>query len=251
MCMNLNFLMLSGAVVSVPEKRVRPEDQLCITRFYLKQDKDSLPILCKAYGERLADKLNVSESDIKAGKLTWLLCQGRLETIEQTVNGSKRYITELVLSDIFPATPNMGVNIFMTAGRSVKDGDFYIGTGEKKSLCSSRMAVNRGSGDSQKTEFISVKTFDKKAEFVSKYIKKGTPFYAKGRLAISTYPDDHGNQRMSYDLMASDVDFTAEKKAGGESSQSAGAGQGMSQPIANASGFTGGFNSGWGDIPLN
>lgn len=257
MCMNLNFLMLSGAVVTVPEKRVRPEDQLAVTRFWLQPGKDNMPIACKAYGDRLSDKLiklNVLEGNIKSGQLTWILCQGRLETTEYLVNGCKTYFTELILSDVFPVVGNVGINVFMAAGRSVKDGDFFVGSGEKKAMCNSRMAINHGSGDSQKTEFLSVKSFDKKAEFVSKYIKKGTPFYAKGRLSISSYTDEQSQKRFSYDLMASDVEFTSDKKGSGTTSQPAAmpaTGAVTNNPLPSAaSGFAGGFNSGWGDLPM-
>lgn len=254
MCMNLNFLLLSGGVMNAPEKRVRPEDGMVISRFYLRLSENGPVILCKSYGQ-LAEKVE----KIPAG--AGVLCQGRLETIEiPTGNGAKSYLTELVLSDAYPAVANAGVNIFMVAGRSVKDGDFFIGEGEKKAFCSSRMAVNRQVGEGQRTEYISVKSFEKKAEFAAKWIKRGTPFYAKGVLSISDYTDKNGQKQRSYDLLARDIGFTSDK--GSSSSQAAPAqppmGVAQTPPAATGTdgagvggGFSsGGFNTGWGNLPI-
>ena len=50
------------------------------------------------------------------------------------------------------------------------------------------MAVNRSTGaDNESADFIQVLAFDKKAEFLSKWVPKGTAFFAEGRLSVGTY----------------------------------------------------------------
>jgi len=249
MCMNLNLIMLSGAVLLSPDKvkptmRVRPEDGMSIHRFYLKIGKDTPPIICKSYG-KLAKRAEALCTSVNGGAVH-LLCQGRLETTEY---GSKNYLTEFVLSDIYPAAADQNVNLFLAAGRAVRDGEFFIGSGEKKALWSGRMAVNRQiSHGNTKTEYISVKAFDKKAEFATNWLPKGTPFFAKGVLSIGTYTDKNNVQQLSYDLLAFDIGFTSDKGAGQRNIP-------QSQPQASQAstgtdGFASGFNSGWGDLPL-
>lgn len=242
MCYNNNFLIMSGEVVNPPEKRMKQTNNggtMTISRFRMKVGENKF-LICKAFNT-LADKLDA----LKTG--SQVLCQGRLETTRyKDKNGVEQSLTEMVLSAVYPSVAGACVNVFHTAGRACKDGTFFIGNGEKKALIRTSMAVNRKLGDEEKAEFINVTAFDKKAEFLDKWIKKGAPFFAEGKLDIQHYTTKDGASATSYVLVANEVGFTSDKRAGSGSFE-----QNAAAPTAD--GFVpmdeGSFG-GWADLPM-
>jgi single-strand DNA-binding protein len=64
---------------------------------------------------------------------------------------------------------------------------------------------------SEVTQFHQVVCWDKLAEIVGKYVKKGTPVYVEGRLEYRTYEDGSGEKRGVAEIVASDVQFLGAK----------------------------------------
>ena len=77
------------------------------------------------------------------------------------------------------------------------------------SVCSFNVAVNRFSKDptEAKADFFTVVAWQQKAEFVSKYFKKGSGIVIVGRLENREWSDKQGNKRISTEIIAEEVTF--------------------------------------------
>ena len=90
----------------------------------------------------------------------------------------------------------------------------YTPTG--KAVASFTLAVDRGHKDAQgnkETDFIDTIVWEKQAENVSKYLKKGSLCAVEGRLQIRSYEDQKGNKRKAAEVVASSVQFLDSKKS--------------------------------------
>ena len=78
------------------------------------------------------------------------------------------------------------------------------------------LAVNyrTGKGDAKKdgVDFFDVEAFDKVAELISQYLKKGSPVLIEGRLKQDRWEDEHGNKRSRVKIVATAVQFLCGKK---------------------------------------
>ena len=86
------------------------------------------------------------------------------------------------------------------------------------SVCSFNVAVNRFSKepDSKKVDFFSVVAWQAKAEFVSRYFKKGSPILVCGRLENREWSDKQGNKRISTEIIAEEITFVGNKESSTE-----------------------------------
>lgn len=77
------------------------------------------------------------------------------------------------------------------------------------SVCSFNVAVNRYSKepDAKKVDFFTIVAWQAKAEFVSRYFKKGSPILVCGRLENRDWTDKQGNKRISTEIIAEEVTF--------------------------------------------
>lgn len=91
-------------------------------------------------------------------------------------------------------------------GRLVNDPELKT-TKTGKSVCTIRVAVNRPSGAS----FFSVTLWEKKAEMVSAYFRKGNNICIIGDLSSRTYQNSNGVQVTSYEVSATEVKFVDTK----------------------------------------
>ena len=84
------------------------------------------------------------------------------------------------------------------------------------SVCSFNVAVNRFSKDptEAKADFFTVVAWQQKAEFVSKYFKKGSGIVIVGRLENREWSDKQGNKRISTEIIAEEIDFVGNKESG-------------------------------------
>lgn len=67
-------------------------------------------------------------------------------------------------------------------------------------------------GAERETDFIPISVFGKTADFVGKYFKKGQEIAIIGELHSSSFTDKEGNKRTGYEIAASQVSFTGNKK---------------------------------------
>jgi len=91
------------------------------------------------------------------------------------------------------------------------------------SVCSFNVAVGRYSKDPReaKTDFFTVVAWQQKAEFVSRYFKKGQAILVCGRLENREWTDKNGNKRISTEIIAEEISFAGNKESSTEAKNEA------------------------------
>lgn len=91
------------------------------------------------------------------------------------------------------------------------------------SVCSFNVAVNRFSKepDAKKVDFFTVVAWQGKAEFVSRYFKKGQAIVVCGRLENREWTDKQGNKRISTEIIAEEISFAGNKESSTEAKSEA------------------------------
>ena len=92
----------------------------------------------------------------------------------------------------------------LTRNPEVKEGTYKVA---KFTVAVER---RRGNGDA---DYIPCTAFSATAEFVQKWIKRGTKINLRGRLQQSSYTDRSGNTRSVLEVIAEDIEFAESKKA--------------------------------------
>lgn len=82
-------------------------------------------------------------------------------------------------------------------------------TGSNKAYCRFNIAVNRMN---EGTDFIPVTVWGKPAENVVSYQNKGSLILVDGSISMNNYTDKDGNNRTSFEVMTSNVQFLGSKK---------------------------------------
>ena len=81
------------------------------------------------------------------------------------------------------------------------------------SVCSFSIAVNRrftkADQNQQTVDFINIVAWSQRAEFVSRYFKKGNPILVCGQLQTRTWTDNQGQKRYATEVQADEVSFVA------------------------------------------
>ena len=72
-------------------------------------------------------------------------------------------------------------------------------------------------GEERQADFISCVAWNKTAEFVNQYFKKGMRIALDGRIQTRSYEDQNGNKRYATEVIAEAVEFAQSKNEGGES----------------------------------
>ena len=82
------------------------------------------------------------------------------------------------------------------------------------SVCSFNIAINRSAKepDAKKVDFFTVVAWAQKAEFVSRYFKKGQAIVIVGRLENREWSDKNGNKRISTEIIAEEISFAGNKE---------------------------------------
>lgn len=109
---------------------------------------------------------------------------------------------------------SLNYNKVTIAGRLTADPDLRQ-TQAGTPVATFRVAVNRkysGAGQ-QQADFFPIVAWDKKAQFVSQYFRKGTPIFVEGRLQEREWTDQQGGKRKSIEIIAEDVSFVESKTA--------------------------------------
>ena len=105
----------------------------------------------------------------------------------------------------------MALNIVTLQGRLTKDPELRR-TQNGKAVTSFSIACSRDFG-SKETDWIDCVSWDKTAEFVNSYFRKGSAIILEGRLQTRTYEDKSGSKRKAVEVIAERVYF-GESKAG-------------------------------------
>ena len=88
------------------------------------------------------------------------------------------------------------------------------------SVCNFTVAVDRSykNGEEKQTDFFTVVCWRGLADMVSKYFAKGKEILVSGEMQSRKWQDNDGNNRISWEIMASGVDFCGSKSDNGGNS---------------------------------
>ena len=103
-------------------------------------------------------------------------------------------------------------NSVIIVGRLGQDPEIkYFETGKVKATFS--VAVDRNfSKENRITDWFNIEVWDRQAEFVGEWVKKGTLVSVMGQISVNRYTDQAGNPREWPQIRASDVRFVGGKR---------------------------------------
>lgn len=102
------------------------------------------------------------------------------------------------------------MNIVILKGRLTKDVSLLFGQSGTP-YTSFKVAVNRYSKDKDLTDFILCTAFNKTAEFIAEYFRKGQEILIKGNVKVDSYEKD-GNKITRQCIIVENVEFVGSKK---------------------------------------
>ena len=117
------------------------------------------------------------------------------------------------------------MNKVILLGRLARDPEVkYTQATEPLAVCRFSVAVNRPySKNKQENEptadFINCVCFGKRGESIGQYFRKGNRIALQGRLQVSTYTDQQGNNRYSTNVIVEDFEFVESKNERDNSSE--------------------------------
>jgi single-strand DNA-binding protein len=100
----------------------------------------------------------------------------------------------------------MDYNRFIGGGRLTRDPEIKY-TGDGTAVAEFGIAINRQKG----VDFFDVVAFDKMANFVETYFRKGKPIFIEGRIRLEQWESD-GQKRSRVRVVAERVQFVGPKE---------------------------------------
>ena len=107
------------------------------------------------------------------------------------------------------------MNSVQLLGRLTKDPEIRYTQTNNIPVASFSLAVNRRfakEGEERQADFINIVVWNKTAEFVQKYFKKGQQVAIQGRIQTRTWDDDQGQKHYVTEVVAESVYFADSKK---------------------------------------
>ena len=98
------------------------------------------------------------------------------------------------------------MNTVTVIGRAGQDAEIrYFESGKVKTTFS--LAVNRWDSKTKEnvTDWFNIEVWDKQAEFAGEFIKKGREVAVDGRISISKWTDQTGDERERFLVVANDI----------------------------------------------
>lgn len=105
------------------------------------------------------------------------------------------------------------MNTATIVGRAGQDAEIrYFESGKVKTSFS--LAVSRWDAKSkgEVTDWFNIEVWDKQAEFAGEYIKKGRQVVVDGRISISKWTDQSGEERERFLVIANNVRLLGSKR---------------------------------------
>ena len=105
------------------------------------------------------------------------------------------------------------MNTATIIGRAGQDAEIkYFESGKVKTTFS--LAVNRWDSKvkEETTDWYNIEVWDKQAEFAGEYIKKGRQVVVDGRISISKWNDQSGEERERFLVVANNVRLLGSKR---------------------------------------
>lgn len=100
------------------------------------------------------------------------------------------------------------MNKVMLMGRLAKDPNFAM-TQSGKKICNFTVAVDK---NGEGADFIYCRAWEKTADFVNQYFKKGKPIVIEGRLENREYTKQDGTKATATEVICERVNFTISDK---------------------------------------
>ena len=125
------------------------------------------------------------------------------------------------------------MNKVILMGRLTRDPEVRYSQGDSQmAIAKFSLAVDRRykkQGDETTADFFNCTAFGKQAEFVEKYLKKGTKVVVTGRIQNDNYTNKEGQKVYSVQIIVEEMEF-AESKASAEQRGQAENNQPMGEP---------------------
>lgn len=105
------------------------------------------------------------------------------------------------------------MNTATVIGRAGKDAEIkYYESGKVRTTFS--LAVNRWDSKTKDnvTDWFNIEVWDKQAEFAGEYIKKGRQVVVDGRISISKWTDQTGEEKERFLIIANNVRLLGSKR---------------------------------------
>jgi single-strand DNA-binding protein len=103
------------------------------------------------------------------------------------------------------------INKVILLGHTGKDPEIKTLSSGKK-VASFSLATSEKYQDKEVTQWHSVTAWDKLAEILEKYVKKGQLLYVEGKITYRSYDDKDGNKKYVTDIVASQIQMIGSKK---------------------------------------
>ena len=103
-----------------------------------------------------------------------------------------------------------GVNKVILIGNATRDAELHH-TQTGKAVSAIRLATNRQVKGEEETQFHTIVCWDRLAETMAAYVKKGDSLYVEGRLQYRSYQDEEGSTRGSCEIVAENVQFLSRR----------------------------------------
>src|SRR5574344_2462346 len=107
------------------------------------------------------------------------------------------------------------MNKVILMGRLTKDPEVRYTQANNTQVTSFTLAVNRRftkAGEERQADFINIVAWNKTAEFVSKYFKKGQQVAVVGRIQTRNWDDEQGQKHYATEVIAEEVEFAESKR---------------------------------------
>jgi single-strand DNA-binding protein len=107
------------------------------------------------------------------------------------------------------------MNVVILIGNLARDPEKTL-TNSGMSVTRFTLAVNRitKKDGADSADFIRIVAFDKQAEFVERYFKKGNKIAVEGRIQTGSYDDKDGKKVYTTDVIAGRLEFVERKEQG-------------------------------------
>ena len=112
---------------------------------------------------------------------------------------------------------NLNLNKVILGGRLTADPEIKQTPGGKM-VCQFSVAVNR-KGKDQPTDFINCVAWEKSAELLSKYFRKGSSICVVGEIQVRQWKDKDGGNRYATEVRVSEINFVDSKSDNGSQAQ--------------------------------
>lgn len=108
---------------------------------------------------------------------------------------------------------NLNFNKAIIGGRLTSDPEIRQ-TINGRIVCQFTVAVNRKGSDGQ-ADFISCVAWEKRAEFLEKYFRKGSSICVVGEIQVRKWQDKNGENRYTTEVLVGEINFVDSKEENG------------------------------------